>query len=731
MLQRAGIALALAIATAAVYAPLASHDFVRLDDVRVVTGNPALEFDGFFDAASKALEPNVANWIPVTLMSLQLDRALWEGAPAGSLLGNLALHIAATLALFGALQRLTGAVWPSAFVAAVFALHPLHVESVAWAAMRKDSLSGLFWMLALWGYAAYAEQPRRARYAAVTLWIVLGLLSKPTVVTLPFVLLLLDWWPLERLQHAATRRRALVEKLPWFALAAGASVVTWVVQDQWHAITDLSEIPLGQRLANAVDAWRLYVQKGFWPADLAVYYPHPRESLTWPRIAISGGVLAVASGLCLALARKRPYLIVGWLWYVGTLVPVIGIVQVGNQASADRYSYLPLIGLSIAITWAVRDLLARHPRARMGAGLAALALLTAMSITTRRQLDHWQNEIALQSQAVAVSPADPLSRHRLAAALRQAGQTEAAILHLERAVALAPEHGWAYVELADLLSRNDANERAIELYEQAIALSPRLDRAHVNLGLALSRLDRLTEARPHLERGLALHAAAPRNSELSPDALAAPHQALADALTAAGELDAAIGHYQSALAIEPGRSRARSNLGLALADAGRFEQALPLLEDSLAVDYRSAKVQAGLARTYARLERPHDAVRHFRNALLLRPRWRPATNDLAWILATSPDPELRRPGEAVAMLEAVLLADETQPAMLDTLGVAYAADGRFEDAVRATDRALTLVKNDVEFTQQLLDRRALYRAGVAFSEHPNRVPGSGADDAVR
>lgn len=729
MLRRVGISLALVLVTAAVYAPLRTHEFVRLDDVRVLTGNPALEFDGFFDAASKAFEPNVANWIPVTLMSLQLDRALWEGAPAGSLLGNLALHIAATLALFGALQRLTGVVWPSAFVAAVFALHPLHVESVAWAAMRKDALSGLFWMLALWSYAAYAEKPGRARYAAVTLWIALGLLSKPTVVALPFVLLLLDWWPLGRLQQASTRRLALFEKLPWVALATGASVATWLVQDQWQAITNLSEIPLGQRLANAVDAWRLYIQKGFWPTDLAVYYPHPRASLGWQRVAASGVLLAVTSGLCLALARKRPYLLVGWLWYIGTLIPVIGIVQVGNQAMADRYSYLPLIGLSIAITWALRDLVAGHRGARLGLALAALAALAAMSITTRGQLGHWQNEIALESRAVAVSPADALSRHRLADALRRDGRADEAIPHLERALELAPEHGWAYAELADLLSRNNEIDRAIALYEQAITLSPRLDRAHVNLGLALSRLDRLADARPHLERGLALHASAPQLSELSPDSLAAPHLALADALIDDGELDAAIAHYRSALAIDPRRSRARSNLGLALAEAGHFEQALPLLEDSLTVDDRSAKVQAGLARTYAQLGRLHDAVRHFRNALALRPRWRPATNDLAWILATSPDPELRRPSEAVALMESVLLTEEYHAAMLDTLGAAYAADGRYEDAVRTTDRALALARNNPGFTRELLERRSLYIAGRAFTETQGTNPG--ANGAVR
>lgn len=729
MLRRVGISLALALVTAGVYAPVRGHEFVFLDDMRVVTQNPALEFDGPLDAVYEAFRPNVANWIPVTLMSLQVDRALWRGDPAGSLLGNVALHIAATVVLFLALLRLTGACWPSAFVAAVFALHPLHVESVAWAALRKDTLSGLFWMLTLWSYAGYAERPGRLRYAGVTLWLVLGLLSKPTVVTLPFVLLLLDWWPLGRLRRTDARRTAVLEKLPWVALAAGAAIATWLAQDQWEMIADLDQLPLDQRLANAVESWRLYVHKSFWPTDLAVHYPHPHGSLGWGRIAASGALLAVASAACFAFARTRPYLIVGWLWYVGTLVPTIGIVQVGNQAMADRYTYVPLIGLSIAVAWALADLFAGRAAGRIGLALAGAASVVAMSGASMAQLEHWRDEIALERRAVAVSPGDLLSRQRLATALKRAGRFHEAIAQLEHALALGPKQSWTHVELADLLSRENELDRAIEQYRRAIALSPDLDRAHVNLGLALARLDRLEEARPHLERGIALHEAAPRRSDLSPSNLAAPHLALADALVEAGELDAAIARYQSALALDASRTRAGSNLGLALAEAGRFAEAQPLLEDSLAIDYRSEQVQAGLARTYAVLGRPRDAVRHFRNALLLRPGWRHATNDLAWILATSPDPELRNPEEAVSLIETVLLQEEYHAAMLDTLGAAHAATGRYDDAVRAADRALALARRDPALAAAIRERRALYRAGRAFTESdggtgPTRAPGT-------
>ena len=732
MLQRIWISLALALVTAGVYAPVRGHEFVLLDDLRVMVHNPALEFDGPVDALGKAFSTTTAaNWLPVTLISLQVDRALWKGDPAGSFLGNVALHVAATLLLFLALQRLTGALWPCAFVAAVFALHPLHVESVAWASMRKDALSGLFFMLALWSYAGYAERPGRLRYAAVTLWLILGLLSKPTVVTLPFVLLLLDWWPLERLRCAETRRAAVVEKLPWVALAAGAGVATWLVQDQWEAISDLVALPLDQRLANAIESWRLYIEKSFWPADLAVYYPHPRASLGWGRVAMSGALLATVSGVSLSLARTRPYLIVGWLWYLGMLLPMIGIVQVGDQAMADRYSYLPLIGLSIAVAWGLTDLFGGRAAGRVGLALAGAASVLAMSGATAAQLEHWRNEIVLETRAVAISPHDSRSRHRLAAALQRAGRFDEATVQIEHALELAPQHGWAHAELADLLARGNQLDRAIDRYQHAIALSPNLDRAHVNLGLALARLDRLEEARLHLERGMALHADGRRHSDLPPERLAAPHLALADALVAAGELDAAIAHYKSAFALDPSRTRAGANLGLALAEANRFEEAQPLLEDSLTINYRSEQDQAGLARTYASLGRKQDAVRHFRNALLLRPGWRHATNDLAWILATSPNPDLRDPEEAVALMENVLLEKEYHAAMLDTLGAAYAAAGRTDDAVRAADRALALARRDPALAAAIRERRTLYLDGTPFTEVDNGNGAAKAPSAVR
>jgi tetratricopeptide (TPR) repeat protein len=454
--SRAVVALCIALLGLALYAPVRHHTFVDYDDDRYIVENPNLRAPLDGSALRRAFEPYETNWIPLTWLSLQLDVQLWGVLPAATLLENAALHALSAAILFVALAQLTGAVGRSAFVAAVFAMHPLHVESVAWASERKDALSGVFWMLGLLAYAHYAVRPTRIRFAWVFASLALGLLAKPGLVALPLVLWLLDYWPLGRLRRAPAEdararreaRRAVLEKLPLLVLAAAASVVTFAVQRTRGAMTELGEFPLVYRLMNAAESALAYVGDAFWPTRLAVFYPHPGLAISPWRAGACALVLVALSAAALRVRRSRPYLAVGWLWYLVTLVPVIGLVQVGLQARADRYTYIPLIGLSIALAWGAVDLAQtwRVPR-RALAALAGVAL-AALCVGTRLQLRHWRDTVTLFERAVAISPESALANHHLGLALVNARRALDARPHLERAIALGAESAEARAGLA-------------------------------------------------------------------------------------------------------------------------------------------------------------------------------------------------------------------------------------------------------------------------------------------
>jgi len=478
---RGAISLALVAATFAVYGRVAGHDFVDLDDRIVIVENP-LVLEGLTPASVLRTfrEPAEANWVPLTWISLQLGYSLHGLAPAGFLLGNVALHALASVLLFLALLRLTAAVWESASIAALFALHPLHVESVAWAASRKDVLSGVFFMLTLTSWARFAQQPSPSRYLAVTFVFACGLLSKPTLVTTPFVLWLLDLWPLGRLAGASgpraiTRRAAklLLEKLPLLALSATASAIAYSVQKSVGAIAAGAQIPFALRWMNALDAVRIYLAQSVWPSGLAVSYPHPLGSLGLPRLAAAAGLLALLTALALAGLRRRPYLCVGWLWFLGMLVPVIGLVQVGIQPHADRYLYLPLIGLSFAPVFLAADLVRWRPWLRAPVAGAAGLVLAALALTAMRQVGTFQDSITLQSHAVAVTERNLLAHYRLGDALHRAGRLPEAERELRSALALAPRHVKLRIALADVLAQRGRVGEAIAHYRLALAVDPR------------------------------------------------------------------------------------------------------------------------------------------------------------------------------------------------------------------------------------------------------------------
>ena len=438
----------LALLTLAVYLPVLAHGFIRFDDPYYVTRNPGVQAGLTWEGIAWALTANVAsNWHPLTLLSHMLDCELFGMDPMGHHLTSLLLHTASVVLLFEVLRRMTGSVWRSAAVAALFAIHPTHVESVAWIAERKDVLSGFFWMLTLLAWERYVRQPSRKRYAAVALALAAGLLSKPMVVTLPFVLLLLDVWPFER-------KIRVKEKLPLFALAAASCVVTVIAQS--GAIGMASRFPMNLRLANAVLSYVKYLGKTLVPTRLAVFYPMPAEFPAWK---VAGAALLLVLLTVLALRAPR-YVTVGWLWFLGTLVPVIGIVQVGGQAMADRYLYLPSIGLFLIAVWG-------FPRKAFW-----IPVLLALAITTRLQLRHWQDSESLFRHAAAVTEGNFIAHLHLAQIHADRGERGPALEHFRTTLEIRPGMWQAQASLGNTLRRWGRPDKALPHLRNAVRLRP-------------------------------------------------------------------------------------------------------------------------------------------------------------------------------------------------------------------------------------------------------------------
>jgi len=457
--RTAFIYLSLAIATLAVYRPVQRCDFVNYDDPEYVTANPAvragLTYKGLLWASATG---HAGNWHPLTWLSHMLDCELFGLEPGWHHLTNLLLHTANTLLLFFALFQLTSARWPSAFVAAAFALHPLHVESVAWIAERKDLLSTFFWLLTIIAYVRYVKEPDKIRYLLAMLCFALGLMAKPMLVTLPVVLLLLDYWPLGRFESPRTPagRPPLLnlvrEKAPFFVLSAFSCVITFLVQRSAGAVVKAESIPFMQRLTNALVSYVKYIQQMFLPGKLAVFYPHPHDTLPNGQVLFALVLLLGISVLVIRFARNRRYLVTGWFWYIITLLPVIGLVQVGGQARADRYSYVPLIGLFIIVAWAAGRLLAKFKYQKALAGVLFIAGSLAMATCTHLQLQNWRNSITLFEHALKVTKGNYVAHYHLARALADDARADEAIIQLRETLLLKPHRFDVINTLAQLLA---------------------------------------------------------------------------------------------------------------------------------------------------------------------------------------------------------------------------------------------------------------------------------------
>ena len=614
------IYLALLLATFAVYVQVRHFDFVNYDDSDYTTGNLHVRQGLTVHGLEWALTSrDAANWFPVTWVSHMLDAQFFGLASGWDHLHNVLLHALAAILLCIFLERATRTRWRSALVAFLFALHPLHVESVAWVAERKDVLSACFWFLTLWAYVRYAERPGWGRYLAVVLSFCLGLMAKPMVVTLPFVMLLLDYWPLARLREHW--RKALWEKLPLLGLSGVAASITYLVQRHAGAVKSL---PLETRLANATLSYALYILKTILPSRLAVFYPYPRSFAVLPLLA-AGLLLAVVTTGVILLRRRSPYLLTGWGWFMVTLVPVIGLVQVGGQARADRYMYIPMVGLLIMLVWGASEVLERW-RAKVLAVPLAIAACLACAVLTWTQVGYWRNSETLFQHALEVTKDNSVANHNLGNYLMASpARLSEAIPYLEAAVRIDRDSVPAHTDLGSALARVGRLPEAIAQFREAILLAPNAPIPHNNLGSALTEAARMPEAIGEFETALRLDPAydeARRNlAAAQAGGSAEIHGSRGMALLKAGDSSGAITELESAVRIDPNDADAQNNLGVALSSIperqresiAHFEAAVRLRPDFADAQYNLGVALSGIP------GRLPDALRHLEEADRLRP----------------------------------------------------------------------------------------------------------------
>jgi protein O-mannosyl-transferase len=656
------IAIALALVTLAVFCPVTGFQFVNYDDTDFVTANPHVQAGLTAEGFRWAWRSEVArNWHPVTMISHMLDCQLFGVKPWWPHLVNVLLHAANAALLFGLLRRMTGAVWRSAAAAALFALHPLHVESVAWVSERKDVLSTLFWLLTTWAYVRFVEEFKvqsskfKVFYGLSLLFFALGLMSKPMLVTLPFTLLLLDYWPLQRMIPGAPFWRLVAEKIPFFALSAVSCVVTYRVQQQGGSVLGLQYFPLGARLGNALISYVRYVEKMFWPRHLAALYLRTGE-WPWWLVALAALLLLAVSALVLMQRRRRPYLAVGWFWYLGTLVPVIGLVQVGMQAIADRYSYVPLIGLFVMVVWGGWELAGAWRLGKFAPGAAAGAL-TACAVLTVHQEFYWKDSETLFKRMIDATPNNYMARYNLGNMYSKENRTVEAISNLTAAIEGEPNYAEAHNNLGGIYLEQKRYDEAIEQYRTAL-------RVHTEYLYCFNLANALADAASarHNTNGFAeARRAYQQASELNPAASDAHHN-LALTWQAQGRASEAMAEFEQAarldsnrvdtwtqlgflyatqnrmpeaerafrelVRLQPNNAEAFGWLGNALAEQKKLADAIPFYLTALKINPADCKNEFNLGLTLSRLGKREEAAEHYRAALRINPNYAEAQTAL-------------------------------------------------------------------------------------------------------
>ncbi|MEO8440557.1 MAG: tetratricopeptide repeat protein [Spartobacteria bacterium] len=707
------LCLGLITLTWAVFGPTIGFGFFNYDDSFYVYQNPSIS-NGFTQTGlvRAFTHPLVGNWHPLTSISLMLDAQMFGLNAGGYHFVNVLLHSVAVLLLFFVLRSMTGAVWRSAMVAAIFAIHPLRAESVVWISERKDVLSGVFFFLALGAYCRYAKKPSVAGYVTVAAAFTLGLLSKAMLVTLPFLLLILDYWPLGRFAFSPVTgprngqpRSSLwlvAEKVPLLALAIAISVATIFAQEQ--ALNAAQDWPMRWRLDNAVVTIWVYLRQMFWPAHLAVFYPHPKGSLALPWVLLSFVTLLGVTVGAFLWRKKYPYLITGWLWYLGMLVPVIGLIQVGWQAHADRYTYLPQVGVYLAIVWAISDLSADWRSRRVVLGSASALLFALLMMLSWRQVSYWSSSIRLWAHTLSVTSNNDVAERGLGTALLSVGRVDEAIEHDRAALRIRPGDPNGLTNLANALLRKKEYPEAIERFREVIRVRPNDSEMRRNLGKAFYQSGAVAEGmeefraalriRPgdsdaayslgnaYLEQGDA-KSATPlfrQAIESNPKNVAA-HYNLAIALQRDQQPAPAIAEFWETLRLDPRHIDGRNNLAIALLKEGDSAAAIAQWKAALQIQPDNGEMHNNLAVALLAQQRIPEAMAEWRETLRLQPGKLGPQISLAWILATAPDAATRDGNAALELArEAFRAAADRNLMVFRVLAAAFAESGKFEAA---------------------------------------------------
>jgi tetratricopeptide (TPR) repeat protein len=681
----AGVCIFLATIVWVVYGQTSRFPFVDFDDDQYIYQNPlvihGLTLSGIESAFSTRA---VDNWIPLTVLSHMVDCQVYALNAGGHHLTNVLLHAASAILLFLVLHQMTQALWRSAFVAALFAIHPVGVESVAWVSERKDVLSGLFFMLTLWAYVGYSRNQKSwIRYAGALLLFAMGLMAKPMLVTLPFILLLLDYWPLKRV-NAATVRQLIIEKIPFLLLSLAVCVITFLLQQKAGAVMTTAVVPMPLRIENACISGARYLGKLFWPGNLAVFHPLPAH---WPVPAVMFSV-ALLAVICVAVVvwRKQwPFAFTGWLWFVGMLLPVIGLVQAGRQAMADRYLYLPQIGLYIILAWLVAELTIRLRGRLLVAGTLAAVILASLIYCAREQAAYWKDSETVLAHTLAITTDNWWVHVNLGYALMQKGQLDDAISQFREGIKENDDDAQAHSDLGSALLREGQVDDAIAEYHEALKNHPNFAAAHSNLGYALVQKGQFDEAIAECHEALKLNPAD-----------AGTYNNLGDAYYEKGQEDEAIAQYREGLKYDPDNADFLSNIGSALLREGQVDQAIAQYMDALKKHPDNVDVQNLLASALIKLAMS-------------------GTANPAKIMTLA-----RQEND---------LSHGNNPLVLRVLAGAESGCGLYSEALVTAERALTLATGheDSAFIGQLQHEIASYQAGTLThsTETTNVTGGTG------
>ena len=739
------VCLFIVITVLAVYWQVGHHDFITYDDRAYVTDNPVVKSGLNLKSIKWAFTAtHEHNWHPLTWLSHMLDCQIYGLNPRGHHFTSILFHIVNSILLFLIFRRMTKAIWESAFVAILFAIHPLHVESVAWVAERKDVLSTFFWMLTMGAYMLYVENPNVRRYLLAVLLFALGLMAKPMLVTLPFVLFLLDYWPLNRLQakqcavnntlkeeaktgkisqkskikktvssHEAQKlnfqwaaiSRLIYEKIPFLLLSLISCILTVYAQQQ--LIQPLGAFPLSVRVGNALISYSHYLIHMIWPFKLALFYPHPITLSLWQVMASCIFLVAVSS-LAIVTIQRFHYFAAGWFWYMGTLLPVIGIIQVATQAMDDRYTYIPLIGIFIVIAWGTGDIMQRwkYKYKQVMLALAGGIIVSILLITTWMQAGYWKNSVTLYQHALNVTTKNDLMHYNMGVVLFEQGEITEAIDHYTAAIAIDPYYVDAHLNLGDAWNKRGESDKAREHYAMVLNIEPQHLKAHLRLGNNFFEENKIEEAITHFSNAVKLDSGS-----------AYGHIRLGDAFAASGQWDNAVKCYLEALAIEPDNASIYYNLGNVYYKSGNVEEAVEYYSKALIISPSLKEGHNNLGNALMRSGRIKEAIDHFRESLRIDPDFDVASINLKKALLV-----LQEIDASIINSENGLKIEPQNPKLYYNLGNSYFMKGDFDNAIKHFKNALSIDPNLVRALNNLsIIYMKMSRYGEAIEEFKKLV----------